>query len=294
MTTATATAQTTTGAPPIKSRKPRPNYWLSGIAIVVSFVVFVIPFLFILLTALKTRQDASNLSFSWPKQFQFVQNFTAVLQARDYLLIIAYINSIILTVCSVAILVVLASMVAYVLQRRRSRWNGLINFFVLSGLIMPPAVVPTIWVLQKLGLFPTMPGLILVEVAFGLSFCVLLFRAFISSVPRELDEAAIIDGAGSIRLFFRVIFPLLRGVVITVILTQSVAIFNDFVNPLYFLPGDQNATLQLTIFNFYSQFSTQYNLLFMDILLITIPPLIMFLFFNRQIVAGLTSGAIKG
>jgi raffinose/stachyose/melibiose transport system permease protein len=292
--TATATAPTTTAAPPIKTRKPRPNYWLSALAIVVSFIVFVIPFLFILITALKSRQDAANLSFTWPRQFQFVQNFTAVLQARDYLLIIAYINSIVLTVCSVAILVVLASMVAYVLQRRQSRWNGLINFFVLAGLIMPPAVVPTIWVLQKLGLFRTMPGLILVEVAFGLSFCILLFRAFISSIPKELDEAAIIDGAGSTRLFFRVIFPLLRSVVITVILVQSVAIFNDFVNPLYFLPGEQNATLQLTIYNFYSQFSTQYNLLFMDILLITIPPLIMYIFFNRQIVAGMTSGAVKG
>ncbi|WP_243740446.1 hypothetical protein [Streptomyces sp. 8K308] len=70
--------------------------------------------------------------------------------------------------------------------------------------------------------------------------------------------------------------------------------FNDFVNPLYFLPGEQNATVQLTLFNFQSQFETQYNLLFMDILLITIPPLVMFLFFNRQIVAGMTSGAVKG
>ena len=107
-------------------------------------------------------------------------------------------------------MVVLAAMVAFVLQRRRSRWTGLINFLVLSGLIIPPAVVPTIWVLQKLGLFRTMPGLILVEVAFGLSFCILLFRAFIATVPRELDEAAIIDGAGPLRLFFRVILPLLQ------------------------------------------------------------------------------------
>jgi raffinose/stachyose/melibiose transport system permease protein len=292
--TATTTTPAPATTPPVTTRKPRPNYWLSLIAIVVSFVVFVIPFLFVLLTAVKNRQDSSDLTFTWPKQFQFVQNFLDVIQARDYLLIIAYINSTILTVCSVAILVVLSAMVAYVLQRRRSRWNGFINFMVLAGLIMPPAVVPTIWVLQKLGLFRTMPGLILVEVAFGLSFCVLLFRAFISSIPRELDEAAIIDGAGSTRLFFRVIFPLLRSVVITVILTQSVFVFNDFVNPLYFLPGDENATVQLTIYNFYSQFTTQYNLLFMDILLITIPPLILYIFFNRQIVAGMTSGAVKG
>ena len=80
--------------------------------------------------------------------------------------------------------------------------------------------------------------------------------------------------AAASRLFFRVIFPLLRPVMITVILIQSVAIFNDFVNPLYFLPGDDNATVQLTLYNFQSQFSTQWNLLFMDIVLITIPPLL--------------------
>jgi raffinose/stachyose/melibiose transport system permease protein len=292
-TTAPAPTAATT-APPIKTRKPRPNYWLSIAAIVVSFVVFVIPFLFTLLTALKTRQDAADLGFTWPHKFQFVQNFIDVIQARDYLLLIAYINSTILTVASVAILVVLSAMVAYVLQRRDSRWNGLINFLVLAGLIMPPAVVPTIFVLQKMGLFRTMPGLILVEVAFHLAFCVLLFRAFIASIPKELDEAAIIDGAGSTRLFFRVIFPLLRSVIVTVVLVESVNVFNDFVNPLYFLPGEQNATVQLTLFNFYSQFTTQYNLLFMDILLITIPPLILYIFFNRQIVAGMTSGAVKG
>jgi raffinose/stachyose/melibiose transport system permease protein len=134
----------------------------------------------------------------------------------------------------------------------------------------------------------------MVEVAFGLSFCVLLFRAFIATIPRELDEAAVIDGAGPIRLFFRVIMPLLRSVTITVVVVQSVAVFNDFTNPLYFLPGDQNATVQLTLFNFSSQFTTQYNLLFMNILLITIPPLIMYLLFNRRIVAGLTAGAVKG
>jgi raffinose/stachyose/melibiose transport system permease protein len=269
--------------------------WLVGtVTIAISAVVFLVPFGFIVLTAVKDRSQSADLDFSWPTHFQFVQNLQDVVRARDYMVIIAFINSTILTVCSVGLMVVLAAMVAFVLQRRRSRWTVAVNFFVLSGLIIPPAVVPTIWVLQGLGLFKTMPGLILVEIAFGLSFSILLFRAFIATIPRELDEAAVIDGAGSLRLFFRVIFPLLRSVAVTVIVVQSVVVFNDFTNPLYFLPGDANATVQLTLFNFQSQYATQYNLLFMNMLLITIPPLLMFLFFNRHIVAGLTSGAIKG
>lgn len=274
--------------------RPRKNHLLSVVAILVSIVVFVVPFAFIVLTAVKDRQQASLLDFSWPHQLHFVQNFVAVVKARDYMLIVAFINSTILTVASVAGMVVLAAMAAFVLQRKSSRWNSLVHFLVLAGLIIPPAVVPTIWVLQRLGLFRTMPGLILVEIAFGLSFCILLFRAFVATIPRELDEAAIIDGAGPLRLFFQVIFPLLRSVIVTVVVVQSVAVFNDFVNPLYFLPGEKNATVQLTLYNFSSQFTTQYNLLFMNILLITIPPLVMFLFFNRQIVAGMTAGAVKG
>ena len=91
-----------------------------------------------------------------------------------------------------------------------------------------------------------------------------------------------------------VIFPLLRPAIITVIVVLSVAIYNDFVNPLYFLPGNDNATVQLTLFNFQSQFLTRWNLLFADVLLITIPPLIMFIFFQRQLASGLTAGAVKG
>jgi raffinose/stachyose/melibiose transport system permease protein len=270
------------------------RYGLGGVAVLVSVVVFLVPFAFIVLTAVMDAQQSGEFALAWPRNFDLVQNFTTVLQTRDYILVIAFINSTVLTVVSVTALVVLGAMVAFVLQRRKSRLTPVVSFLVLAGLIMPPAIVPTIWVLQKLGLFGGMPGLIFVEIAYGLSFTILLFRAFLGTVPRELDEAAILDGAGPFRLFFRVILPLLRPVTVTIIVVQSVNIFNDFTNPLYFAPGDDNATVQLTLFNFQSQNLNSYNLLFMDILLITIPPLLMYLFFNRQIVAGMTSGAVKG
>ena len=257
-------------------------------------VIFIVPFLFMLLTAAKTQIEANDLAFSLPTHWVLFENLGKALEARNYMLVAAFINSTVITVVSVTIMVVLSAMVAYVLQRRPSRSTRFVDLLILSGLIIPPAVVPTIWVLQKLALFKTIPGLILIEVAFGMSFCILLFRAFIATIPRELDEAAIIDGARPLRVFFSVIFPLLRSVIITVIVTQSVTVFNDFVNPLYFLPGDDNPTVQLTLFNFQTQYNTQYNLLFADILLITIPPLIMFIFFNRKIVSGLTAGAVKG
>jgi raffinose/stachyose/melibiose transport system permease protein len=263
-------------------------------AIILSVIFFLVPFLFSFVIASMDRTQANQLQFTWPHPFVLLDNVREALAARDYLMVIAFINSIILTVVSVAALVILSAMVAYIWQRRASRWSPVVNILVLAGLIVPPAVVPTIWVLQTLGLFRTMPGLIFVEIAYGLPFCVLLFRAFIASVPRELDEAAVVDGAGTVQIFFRVIFPVLRSVVMTVIILQSVLIYNDFQNPLYFLPGTQNATVQLTLLNFQSQFTTQYNLLFATILLVTIPPLIMFIFFNRKIVEGMAAGSVKG
>ena len=269
--------------------------WLIGlIGIVFTTVFFIVPFAFIFTMAAKDENEASKLQFSWPTHFQLWDNLVQVFQSRDYMLVIAFINSTILTVASVTLLVIFGSMIAFVLERRKSKLNPLINTLVLAGLIIPPAVVPTIWVMQSLHVFKTLPGLIMIEVAFGLAFSVLIMRAFIATIPREIDEAAIVDGAGPLRLFFQVIFPLLRSVIVTIVVVQSIFVFNDFQNPLYFLPGNANATVQLTLFNYISQSQNSFNLLFANILVITIPMLIMYIIFNRQIVAGMTSGAVKG
>lgn len=270
------------------------NWWLDAVALLVVFVVFVIPFLFILITAAKNQADSARLQFTLPSNWQLVDNILEVIGFRNGLMVTAMRNSLILTVASVSLIVLFAAMVGFVIQRRRDRVGAVVSALMLAGLIIPPAIVPTIYVLQALGLFKSIIGLTLVEVAFLLPFSVLIFRAFVASIPRELDEAAIMDGASPLRLFVSVIFPLLRPAVITVIVVATVAVYNDFVNPLYFLPGTENATIQLTLFNFQSQFNTRWHLLFADVLLITIPPLIVFLFFQRQIVSGMAAGAVKG
>jgi raffinose/stachyose/melibiose transport system permease protein len=264
------------------------------VALAVGTVVFLVPFAFIVLTAAKDQAEAALLDFTWPTEWHLWENLQDVLTARDGIVVTSLKNSFILTVVSVALIVFVSSMVAFVQQRRRDRISSVVSILLLAGLIIPPAVVPTIFVMQELNLFSTLLGLILIELAFAIPFSVIVLRAFIGAIPREIDEAAIVDGASPLTLFFRVIFPLIRPAVITVIVVNAVLIYNDFVNPLYFLPGDENATVQLTLFNFQSQFLTRWNLLFMDVLLITIPPLIMFIFFSRKIVSGLAAGAVKG
>ncbi|MBK9747764.1 MAG: carbohydrate ABC transporter permease [Chloroflexi bacterium] len=270
------------------------SVWLDAIALLVIGVIFIVPFIFILLTAAKTGPDAAMFRFTLPDNFQLFENIREVLEFGDGRMFIAMRNSLIITVVSITLIVLFSALVAFVMQRRRDRVAALASSIILAGLIIPPAVVPTIFLLQSIGLYRTLFGLIFVQVAFTMPFAIITLRAFMATIPRELDEAAIIDGASPMQVFLRVILPLLRPAIITVVVVSSVGIYNDFTSPLYFLPGAQNVTVQLTMYSYISQFNSEWHLLFANVLVITVPPLLMFMFFQRQIVSGMTSGAIKG
>ena len=278
----------------MRVRKIISRNWLDTVSLVIVGILFLVPFTFILIIASKTQKEAGLLQFSWPSKFLLFENIREVLTFGNGRMFLAFWNSTILTVFSVVLIVILSALTAYVMQRRQDRIASIASTIMLAGLIIPPAVVPTIFVLQWLGIYKTIFSLVMVEVALQIPFALLVFRAFIASIPREIDEAAIIDGASPLQVFFSIILPLLWPAVITVIVITAVTIYNDFTLPLYFLPGAKNVTVQLTLFSFRSQFAQQWNLLFADVAVITIPPLIMFMFFQRQIVSGMTAGAIKG
>lgn len=278
----------------MKASKLLASIWIDVLSFVVIGIIFVVPFAFIFLTAAKTRAEAALFQFNWPSQFQLIENLREVLAFGDYRMFRALWNSTLLTVGSITLIVLLSALVAFVMQRRQDRVAAIASSVMLAGLVIPPAVVPTIFLLQWLGIYKTLFGLIMVEVAYSMPFAILIFRAFMASIPSEIDEAAIMDGASPLQVFFSIILPLLKPAIVTVIVTSAVGIYNDFVGPLYFLPGNENVTAQLTLFTFMSQFSSQWNLLFADVLVITILPLIMFMFFQRQIISGMTKGAIKG
>jgi len=275
-------------------RKFIASVWLDAVSLIIISIVYVVPFIFIFLTASKTRPEAALFQFSWPSEFQLIENLREVMAFGDYRMFLALWNSTILTVGSVTLIVLIAALVAFVMQRRGDRVASVVSSFILAGLVIPPAVVPTIFLLQWLGIYKTLLGMIMIEVAFTLPFATLILRAFMASIPREIDEAAIMDGASPLRVFLSIILPLLQPAIITVIVVSSVGIYNDFVGPLYFLPGSENVTAQLTLYSFISQFNSRWNLLFADVIVVTIPPLIMFMFFQRQLVSGLTAGSVKG
>lgn len=263
------------------------------LGVICAVIIFVIPFFFMLVNSLKDRRGANKLSISLPEKLMWV-NFKEVMAYNNGQIFIAFKNSFLLAIGSVVVLIIVCSMAGYVLQRRKDKVTSVYNSIVMVGLMVPAAILPTISLMQSLHVYKTLFGMIMVEAALQIPFTIMLYRGFMASIPVELEEAGYIDGCSRIRLFTSVVMPLLKPVTATVTIINAVNIYNDFTNPLYFLPGQKNATVQLTLYNFMGQFSSSYNMLFADVILITIPMLILFIFFNKQIVAGMTAGAVKG
>ncbi|MDD3220017.1 MAG: carbohydrate ABC transporter permease [Lachnospiraceae bacterium] len=263
------------------------------IGLLVAFFVFIIPFIFMFVNSLKDRRAANKLSISWPEELHW-ENYTEVLTSSNNIVLTAFKNSLLITLFSVIILIITCAMSGYVLQRRKDKIMSTFNTVVMIGLMIPPAILPTISIMQSLHVYKTLFGMVMIEVALQTPFTIMLYRGFMSSIPVELEEAGYIDGCTRSVMFRSIIMPLLKPVTATVIILNAVNIFNDFTNPLYFLPGSKNATVQLTLYNFMGQYQSSYNLLFADVIIITIPMLILFIFFNKQLVAGMTAGAVKG
>lgn len=264
------------------------------IVLLSALLIFGTPLYFLVINSFKSQKDARALSIAWPETFHIGENFYEAFSNQNYLIIRAFGNSVLITFFSVLGLICICAMAGYVIQRRKDRLSKIVNGCILTGLMIPPAILPTIWVMQGIGIYKTIFGMVLVEIALGIPFTTMLFRGYMGSIPREIEEAALIDGCGKFRIFAVIIAPLLKPIASTAVILQAVTVFNDFVNPLYFLPGNKNATIQLTLYNFMGKFSNKYNLLFADIILITIPMLVLFIFFNKRIIDGMAAGAVKG
>lgn len=263
------------------------------LGVLVTAVIFLVPFYFMLVQSLKSKAEANKLSISWPSELHF-ENYIEVFKHGNYQLVTAFKNSGILTLFTVLGLLVTAAMAAYVIQRRRDKIMGGIQALIMLGLMIPAAILPTINLLQTLHIYKTMFSMVMIEIALQTPFAIMLYRGYMASIPRELEEAARIDGCTRWQIFWKVIFPLLKPIQATLIILVGVQTFNDFTNPLYFLPGSENTTVQLTLYSYQGQLASSFNLLFADIIVITLPMLVLFVIFNKIIVDGMVAGSVKG
>ncbi|MFC3803393.1 carbohydrate ABC transporter permease [Cohnella sp. GCM10012308] len=271
------------------SRK-RPRWAAESAGLLLSLLV-VVPLYFIVVNSFKDKAGAAAMSLSLPRKWLLLSNYAEMIDAGGVLTGLK--NSAIVTFATVALLIVLCSMTAFTLQRKNTRMSGLLYLFILLGLMIPLQIIPAYFITYYLHVKTYLAAVVMLAVT-NFSFGTFLYTGFYKSIPREIDESAIVDGVGPYRLFFGIIFPLLRPVTVTLIIISFMGVWNDFGITIYFLNSPRNYTVTLTIFNFLGTYSSDWNLIFANVVLVSAPVVIVYLLLQRYIIDGMTAGSVKG
>lgn len=263
---------------------------LEVVSLLISCVI-AIPIYLVIVNSFKTGAEASDLGLSLPTKWNIWNNYSDVFISAK--IPQALWNTTILTVVSVFFIIIFCSLSAYFIQRRDNRVSKLLQTIIIAGLILPSSIITTYMLMFDLHLVRTYLGVILLYIAGNYAFLTYVYIGFFHSIPRELDEAAIIDGVKPYGLFWRIIFPLLKPVSASVLIIAFMSVWNDFTTPFYFLNTASRFTLSLTVYFFFGQHSSDWNLVFADLIIVSLPVVLLYLFLQRYIVEGLTAGAVK-
>lgn len=268
---------------------------LNYLIMVISSLIILIPLSIMIFTSLKGNKDYFLSPLSWPNKLHW-ENYAAAWFRGEFPQHLF--NSLFVTSTAVLIIVLGGAMASYAISRVKvGRWNGLVFAILLAGLILPGQVglIPLFMLLRNLGLFQHNWGVILIFVAQGLSITVFIYTKFFNQIPFELEEAATMDGSSKMRTFWSIILPLSLPATATIIILNTLVIWNDFFNALIFIGDSSNQTLPLGLISFKAQGTqTDWPELFAYSTLIAAPILIFYLFLQRYLISGLTDGAVKG
>lgn len=273
----------------------RPLSWLPTftVCLVVALIVLV-PLVFTVLGGFRTDGELANAPFSIPKTLHF-ENFHTVLEAGSPFWV-ELVNSLLIVLGTLVVLLAAAAPASFVLARITFPGREVVFNIFLFGLLFPltVATLPLYISLRSLGLLSTPWGVILPQVAFALPTTILILRNFFRAVPQELEDAATIDGASTFGFFWRVLLPLSRPSLAVVSMLAAVASWNNFLLPLLVLNDQSSWTLPMGMFQFQQEYTTSWATVLAFITVAMIPAVIIYLIAERQIVAGLTAGAVKG
>ncbi|GII32152.1 carbohydrate ABC transporter permease [Planotetraspora mira] len=273
----------------------RTHSWLRPLVAVFVGAVFFLPLYLVVVNVFKPGADIVPHPAALPLP-PTLDNIGAVLSRPDNLFTFGLINSIAVTALSITILTVLSAMLGHYLARSKRVLAKVAMVTLLCGLMIPVPVIlePITGVLKTLGLMTSLQGLVLVNVGYYVPFGVLLFMGFVRSVPLELEEAAELDGASKLRVFWQVVFPLLRPASASVLIFLGVWIWNDFLTPLILLGPDSGTTVTVGVYRAIGQHQSDFGAVFAFMFLATLPILVFYLALQKNFVKGLTGGAVKG
>jgi raffinose/stachyose/melibiose transport system permease protein len=263
--------------------------------IILSFVIcliHILPFYILITTSFKATKDLSS-KWMFPGYF-YLDNFTNAWNEAN--LSSAFTNNFTVTIISISLIVIIGSIAAYPLSRRQTGWNKFMYALFVSALIVPPLtiLVPLYKFMVDIGGMNQYWGIIMLHITFNLPMTIFLYTGFIGTIPRDLDEAAMIDGAGRFGLFYRIILPLLKPVTATVIILTGVAVWNDYQFSLFFLQKTDMRTITVALSSFFGQYTSNVGWVAAGSLMGALPMTIVYLFLQRYFISGLSSGAVKG
>lgn len=254
-------------------------------------LIVIVPFMVVVVNSLKTEAEANLMNLSMPKNIQ-LQNYIEVISKGN--MVRSFFNSLLISTVCVLLGILVSAMAAFIMSRNKTRLNRFCYYLFFIGLIAPVNYITTIKTLKFLHINNSYTGIILFNSALAIPFAVFLFAGFISTVPKEIDESGTIDGCNSMNLFVRIVFPLLKPVTITASILTFISSWNDFMTPLYLLNQSQKWTMILSVYNFWGFYTSQWNLICSVIVLTLLPILIIYIFAQRYIIAGMTAGSVKG
>ena len=262
-------------------------------SILLAFYCCIITFLVLItfLSSFKTKSDLVSNTIGFPKKFT-LENYKTLIFEDNFLRYFA--NSIILTVMSIASIVIISSLTAYGLSRYKFKLSDALQSYFLLGLMFPIqlGILPLFIMLRNVNLVNNFLGLVLLYSA-NMSFPVFIFSVFFKTLPGALYDSAKVDGASEFKIFYKIMLPLTKPVIVTIALLSTITVWNDFFLPLVFLTKDYMKTVTLGVYRYMSDFLANWHLVFAATSLSLIPIIIIFVFFSEQVVSGITSGSVK-
>lgn len=257
-------------------------------------ILVLFPIYYLIVTTFKSSTEAALAPMALPTSWSldsYIHAFEKMQYPR------AFKNTFIITGCSVTGLILVSSMCGYVLHRKsKAKITQMIFLLILSGIMFPyqMSILGLYRIVQQLHLMNSLLGVILINIAMGIPFSTFLIRSFVATIPIELEEAAKIDGAGVLRTFWTITFPLMKPIIATIAILNTLTIWNDFMGPLYFLQTREKDVILQEVYRNVGQFTTDWTSLFPMMVLGVLPLVVFYLFMQRYIIGGVMSGSVKG
>ena len=275
--------------------KTTPKFWRVLRFLFLGFfvVISIGPLIWIIMSSFKSNKEILSSAFALPSSFSLAGYKAALEMAPIFKF---YGNSIIISVLSTLLNVVVVSMAAYVLARHKFKGSTFVTLLLSVSLLIPTAalLMPIYKIMTAIGLFDTRTGLILVYAALGLPTSLFIFKSYFQSIPKELEEAACIDGAGFFRTFFVIVFPLAKPGLATGAILQFLTSWNEFMFALILTKSTSVRTLPLALNYFTSQFSFNYTAMFAALTMVILPSIIIYILLQEQITSSMVEGSVKG